>query len=63
MDTQLLAHHRAHKGFKRWTGNWQGQRSLLLRQSVHVRIGRDKQRKKCGVNAFVHACKLDIFAA
>ena len=44
-------------------GNWQGQRSLAVNQIVHVWIGLDKQRKKCGVNAFIHACKLDIFAA
>jgi hypothetical protein len=35
---------------------------LSLNQLVHVRICLYKQGKKCGVNAFVHACKLDIFA-
>ena len=62
-DTQLLAHYRANEGFKRWMASGQGQRSLLLNQSVHGGIGLDKQRKKCGVNAFKHVCKLDIFAA
>lgn len=62
LDTQLLAHHRLNEGFKRWAGDWQGQRALSLNQLVHVRICLYKQGKKCGVNAFVHACKLDIFA-